>query len=160
MYRARAELPGGVSKLGSSMKTAALAASVLLVAASGASAAQLLGGASLHVSPAVGRPHATFRIEYTEPAGGFVGDIAANVVDLTGPSGAGCLSSESVRQQVAAPGSEVVVRLRPTGGRDWCLGTYRGEVVETIRPRCGPAQVCPMFIGLMPIGHFRFTVRH
>jgi len=141
------------------MRTAALAASVLLAAASGASAAQPLGGKSLHVSPAVGGPRATFRLDYREPGAGFAGDITVDAVNLTGPSGAGCLGSESVHQQ-ADPGSEVVVRLRPTGGRDWCLGTFRGQVDETVRPRCGPAQACPMFIAIMPVGHFRFVVRH
>jgi hypothetical protein len=40
------------------------------------------------------------------------------------------------------------------------VGTFQGQVDETIRPRCAPAQACPMFIALVPIGHFRFVVHH
>jgi hypothetical protein len=65
-----------------------------------------------------------------------------------------------VPEPVAAPGSEVVVRLRPAGGRGWCVGTFAGRVEETIRPRCQSGQMCPMFIALVPIGHFSFVVRH
>jgi hypothetical protein len=139
------------------MKTAALAALVVAFAVSRASAAPIEGGLSLHVSPTVGGQRTTFRLDYREP-GGFASETRADSIALTGPRGVGCVSTETLHERMTAPGSEVVVRLRPTSGRAWCAGTFQGQVDETIRPRCGPAQVCPMFIALVPIGHFRFVV--
>ena len=139
------------------MKTAALAALVLAIAVSGASAAVVQGGAPLRVSPGAGHRHTTFRLEYTVPAR-LSGDTSSESISLSGPGGVGCVSSESVHEQ-AAPNDQVAVQLRPTGGRPWCVGTFQGEVEETVRPHCGPEQMCPMFIAIVPVGHFRFVVR-
>ncbi|HEY2657876.1 MAG TPA: hypothetical protein VGI55_19000 [Solirubrobacteraceae bacterium] len=141
------------------MKTAALAALVLAVLVSGASAAVVEPGVSLPVTPKTGHPRSTFRLRYTAPSKGFGNDTSASSITLSGPGGTGCVSSESVHEQVAGPGSEVLVALRPTGGRPWCVGTFQGQVEETLRPHCGPEQVCPMFIALLPVGHFKFVVR-
>jgi hypothetical protein len=142
------------------MKTAALAALVLSVAVSGASAAVVPLGTPLRVTPKTGHSHSTFRLQYITPARRFGGDVTTDLITLTGPGGVGCVSSESVHAQPAAPGSPVLVALRPTGGHPWCVGTFRGQVEETVRPSCGPAQMCPMFIAMMPVGHFQFVVRH
>ncbi len=141
------------------MKTAALVALVLAILVSGASASVVQPGASLPVTPKAGHPRSTFRLQYTAPSKGFGNDTSAGSITLSGPSGTGCVSSESVHEQVAMPGSEVLVALRPTGGRPWCVGTFHGQVDEMLRPHCGPEQVCPMFIALVPVGHFRFVVR-
>jgi len=132
---------------------------VLLVAVSGASAAAVPLGATLRVTPKAGHPNSTFRLEYLAP-GRYGGSVTADSITLTGPGGVGCVSSESVHEQVAAPGADVLVALRPTGGHRWCVGTFHGQVEQTVRPRCGPAQVCPMFIAIVPVGHFHFVVRH
>jgi len=125
----------------------------------GTSDAAVTLGVPLRVSPAAGHPRSTFRLQYVTPERSGV-EATTDLVTLTGPSRVGCVSSESVHEQVLTPGAQVLVRLRPTGGRPWCVGTFRGEVEETVRPRCAAGQMCPMFIALLPVGHFRFVVRH
>ena len=156
------------------MKTAALTASVMVMALSGAAAAGVAGAAAgvagaaaagvadaapLRVSPAIGHPSATFQLYYQEPARGFADDTRADAVTLIGPARTGCVSSENLSERPAALGAEVLVRLRPGARRRWCVGTFRGSVRETITPRCAAGQMCPMFIALVPIGNFRFVVR-
>lgn len=141
-------------------KVAALAAAAvsLAVFVSGAGAAALQTGVKVRVAPAAGGPRTAFRLEFKTPPGFGSSDREA-VVTVSGPGGGGCVSSEAVRLTEGLPGSADHLTLAPGEGRQWCAGTFRGTVQETIRPHCGPAQACPMFIAIARVGHFKFTVR-
>lgn len=64
-----------------------------------------------------------------------------------------------VSVRVARAGERVTVTLAPPSRSRWCPGTYRGRVETLSRPVCKPGTACPQFVALLPIGHFRFTVR-
>lgn len=139
-------------------KLAALAALSLLLLVSGAGAATLAPGVKLRVTPAVGHRHTAFELEFTTPPG-FGSSDREGLISVRGPGGAGCVSSETMNLVAGVPGSGNQVKLVPTDGRPWCVGKFQGTVEETVRPHCGPAQACPMFVTILRVGHFRFTVR-
>src|SRR3954469_14246312 len=93
------------------------------------SAALLLAGHGVVVSPAQPAPTQAVTVSFTAPAA--VGDGSRwYSVSVTAPSrAAGCGSYEETTTPAAAKGARVTLTLRPYDKRRWCAGRYVGALV-------------------------------
>jgi hypothetical protein len=111
------------------------------------------------VKPTTGHPRTRFVVSFTAPLGGRAGGYVRYVVSARTGARRGCMSSAfasvSARRSGARVGAKLVLR-----GGSWCVGTYRGKIIETFEPPCPPGKLCPAFIGVIrTIGTFTFRVK-
>jgi hypothetical protein len=144
---------------------AAVAALAIIVAGSAVAAT-----VSTRVTPGAGGIHQVFRLSLRRPAttGATGVFITYDTVSVGGPRRRGCVSDATLTMPDGRAGSTGTVALNPRrmGGR-WCVGTFRGAVVEHQMTRCGtpqrferPAIVCPMLVvAPRTIARFHFVVR-
>jgi hypothetical protein len=145
------------------MRRGVVAIAVVLTVAL-ASAAQA-SGPKPRVSPGSGGRRTEFTVSMRVPSPAIrEGGIDRRYsVSASGPSGSGCVSSDSVQVDNTGARSRVRVTLSANPGR-WCRGVFHGQVTEFISPVCGPPirtrVVCPMWLAApRVIGRFRFRVR-
>jgi hypothetical protein len=143
-----------------------LVAGMLAVAAIPAAGAVLPGpGTSTKVSvtPGAGSPRTTFRFRFRTPdmTGIGAGWSRVNTLSVGGPTRAGCVADGTTTLPRSAAGAMVGVSMNPAhlGGR-WCVGTFRGEIIESQRIICDPKPVyaCPQLV-IAPQVIARFTFR-
>jgi hypothetical protein len=117
---------------------------------------------AVEVSPGSGSPTTAFVISFRAPdkTGSSRGQFRQYDVTATGPQGTqGCQAGTSTAPAPSRAHAHVRVTLKP-GHRGWCVGSYHGSVVETMRPVCGVHAACPQFVVLIRIvGHFTYRVR-
>jgi hypothetical protein len=127
-------------------------------------AAALVGTASAktraYLTPKAGSPDTHFTLRFKAPdRTGKVGDIRrTDHVYVSGPHGGGCESSLTFTLKAAKRHARrrVVIKPKPAGAL-WCVGSYRGRIVEAETLIChgvcaGPALPVPRTIA-------RFTFR-
>jgi hypothetical protein len=113
------------------------------------------------VTPVTGGPHSSFTVSLRNPS--LTGITSQwqrwDTVGVVGPHQAGCVSSATAVMPGATLHARVRVKLNPSrlGGR-WCVGRFRGTIVENQRFVCGPARVCPELV-IAPRTIARFTFR-
>jgi hypothetical protein len=116
------------------------------------------------VRPGSGRAQTRFAFTFRLPAavGSFASMIRADTFSLSGPRGAHCESGLETVLGAGRKGKKVTLRMRPGKGRGgWCVGQWRGAIVQTETFRCdpGPARACPdLAIAPKTIASFRFRV--
>jgi hypothetical protein len=139
---------------------------VKAVAASLVLAGALAGTASARspavaVKPGWGSPKTHFVVTFIAPrtAGTSGGSFSPYIVSASGHQGRHCASATRALVAHARRGQRVAVTLvAPGRSHTWCRGTFAGSVSQMIRPECGPRELCPMFIALVPVGRFEFRV--
>jgi hypothetical protein len=114
------------------------------------------------VVPAAGAPSSVFTLSFRAVAStGRSGSIERHDVasgSLTGHA-RGCATTFAARAPDGAAGVRVRVTLRPPKPTArWCVGVYRGAVVERERPVCAPGRACPAFILVRTVARFGFRV--
>jgi hypothetical protein len=128
------------------------------------------------VSPQHGTKKSHFGVAFRAPRTVGPGSTASGyTISANGPTLKGrCEATAAASVTSAQAGQMVRVTLKPSAGKKWCVGKFKGVVSEVIRPTCGCPQpmqgaernmiVCPMicaqrqFIGLVPVAHFSFRV--
>ena len=132
------------------------------MAVSGALASSAAASVRVYVSPSAGRPATAFVVRFRAPrTTGNVGGLHSHYqLYASRRKGRNCSSSISMALGATRAGSMVRARLRPRHA--WCVGTFRGRIVEFITNVCGPPQgaiVCPNIV-VAPelIGRFSFRV--
>ena len=120
-----------------------------------------------HVSPGTGSPRTAFKVSWRNPTViGMVGMVRrSEMVEINGPHHGRCVASGGMAVPITNAGQLVRLSLMPgrmstTGSRTWCVGTFRGTVLEDESFRCSPPHLCPE-IAIRPqtIAHFSFKVR-
>ena len=81
-------------------------------------------------------------------------------VGATGAAGRSCASAASISVPSTRKGQRVRVTLiARSPAHAWCLGTFRGRVVELSSSVCPPRELCPAFAVLVrTVGRFTFRV--
>jgi hypothetical protein len=154
-----------------------LVLAVVAVVAMGAVPASAQSTPRANVSPRLGTKKSSFGVRFRAPRTVGSGSTASEyTISASGPSPrGGCDSSAGASVTSAQEGQMVHVTLKPSSGKRWCVGKFRGQVNEIIRPSCGCPQptsgmarkmiVCPMicaqrqFIGVVPVAKFSFRVQ-
>jgi hypothetical protein len=138
---------------------------LLVVAAVAIAAPPPLTTAStrVYVAPGSGSPHTKFRLSFRIPdATGMPGLFRrSDMLGVSGPSRAGCISRTSVLLRSAQAGARLRVTLNPSGlGGSWCVGTFHGQIVETEQVICQPTRACPdIAVAPRTIARFKFRVK-
>jgi hypothetical protein len=128
---------------------------LLLLLSPGAGAA---GGLLVHVTPAAGGPATRFVASYSAPVKtGVVGSIRLRdeVSAETSSASSGCQSSVSKFVPAVRRGQRVQVALAV--GR-WCVGVFKGKLLELQTPVCPPGSMCPMYVRIRTLATFSFRV--
>ncbi len=141
----------------------ALATALLAVMAATATAATLGPTTRVTVKPGSGTPATRFAFSLRVPvATGRFGLLSrTDTLSVTGPPGAQCESRASRALKPAKKGKRVKLTLRPAKS-GWCVGKWRGTVLQTEAFRCSPTagRVCPdLVVAPRVIGSFRFRVK-
>jgi hypothetical protein len=115
------------------------------------------------VAPAAGGPGTTFVVSFRAPARtGVIGSIRLRDLLTVAPVsvGTGCVGPVSIPVPDARRGEHVRIRLDPrTLGGIWCIGSYRGKVVELQTAVCPSGTACPTYVRLVgTVVHFSLTV--
>ncbi len=140
-------------------RLAALITAVALVAASPGAGAV---GVAIRVAPAVGGPRTTFVVSFVAPTRtGVIGPIRLRdelSIETTGAGG--CLHRATRFVPGARRGEAMHVRLDPVvfGGR-WCVGVFRGRLLELQTAVCPPLALCPANVRIRTLGRFSLAVR-
>ncbi|HVC87368.1 MAG TPA: hypothetical protein VNC40_08080 [Gaiellaceae bacterium] len=133
---------------------------VALVAASPGSGAV---GVAVHVAPAAGGPGTAFVVSFLAPARtGVIGSMRLREelsIETTAAAGR-CLGRATQFVPSARRGQAMRVRLDPVvfGGR-WCVGAFRGQLLELQTVVCPPGTPCPTYVRIRTIGRFSLVVR-
>lgn len=148
-----------------SLLVVSTALAVLILVPMAAAVTSAVATVPVAVHPGAGGPGTTFAISLRIPSPtGTEGVIRRrDTLSVSGPGAAGCISSAVLTLPDAAGGTMVRMRLNPSRlGGHWCVGLFRGAVVETQSAVCGPgpARACPLLmIRPQTIARFRFRVR-
>jgi hypothetical protein len=145
--------------------TAALILGALAAYAS--AAAPTIGSdtsAHIRVTPPAGGLQSTFAVSFVAPESSGAVDSTDRIFAVSASKTAAteltpvsaCDASFAASAFKTYANTRVSVSFKPNGS--WCVGTYTGRIVETIRPICLPGQACPQYIALRPIGTFKLTV--
>jgi hypothetical protein len=127
-----------------------------------------VGQARVRVSmtPGSGRPSTVFTVSFRSPdrTGRFASVQRTDVLSASGPKPkAGCVATVSTTLPATRKGHRLRVRLRPgRRGGSWCVGRFRGSVVERLTSICreAPRHACPLvLIRPRTIARFSFVVR-
>lgn len=133
-------------------------------AGSVATAAHRAAGLQITVKPASGSPTTRFVVSFRTPdRTGRAGVLdRRDELRVRGPSRqAGCVSDVSRALPSAAAHARLITTLDPAqlGGK-WCVGAYRGQIVEIDGPACVNGKPCPEFASqLRTLGRFAFGVK-
>jgi hypothetical protein len=143
-----------------------LVAGMLALAAIPAAGAVMPGpvtSTKVSVTPGAGGPRTMFRFRFRAPdlTGVGAGWSRVNTLSVGGPTRAGCVSDGTTTLPPSVAGTMVRVTMNPAhlGGR-WCVGTFRGEIIDSQRIICDPKPVeaCPQLV-IAPQVIARFTFR-
>ncbi|HUZ82088.1 MAG TPA: hypothetical protein VMU73_07560, partial [Gaiellaceae bacterium] len=139
---------------------ALLTTAVALVAASPGAGAV---GVAVHVAPAVGGPGTTFVVSFVAPTRTGVNGSMRLRDELsieTTPAVGRCLDRATQFVPAAHGGQAMRVRLDPVvfGGR-WCVGVFRGQLLELQTAVCPPGAFCPTYVRIRTIARFSLVVR-
>jgi hypothetical protein len=117
----------------------------------------------VYVAPGSGSPHTKFRLSFRIPdATGMPGLFRrSDMLGVSGPGRAGCISRTSVLLRSAQAGARLRVTLNPSGlGGSWCVGNFHGQIVETEQVICQPTRACPdIAVAPRTIARFKFRVK-
>jgi hypothetical protein len=144
----------------SGRSTAVLAAAVALGAPSSGGSTV---GVAVRVEPAAGGAGTTFAVSFVAPRRtGVVGSIRLHdqVSIETSSARSGCLSRVSKLVPDTRRGQRVRVRLDPAAFKGhWCVGVFKGRLLEQQTAVCPPGSLCPMYVRIRTIGRFSLVVR-
>jgi hypothetical protein len=135
-----------------------------LVPAAGALTDSAATTTKVIVRPATGGPHTRFKFSFRSPNTiGIGGDWSrVDTLSVAVAKRPGCISDRVVILPRSQAGTMVRVTLNPSRlGGSWCIGTFRGEIVERQRILCSPLPVdlCPqVIIAPQVIARFKFRV--
>jgi hypothetical protein len=122
---------------------------------------------NVRVTPGTGGPRTTFRMSLRNPSQtGTIGTLERfDELNISGPRRAGCVGSGTMSLPIGAPNQVIRAALSPARmgngrTRSWCIGTFHGSVVQTVRFICVPPHLCPL-IAVRPqtIARFGFRVQ-
>jgi hypothetical protein len=119
------------------------------------------GSVKLGVRPRAGTARTRFEVRFTAPQQtGTVGSTRRQyTIAVSATSGKRCTTEESIALPATRAGQRVKIGLMPQKPSGvWCDGEYAGRLDETIRPNCGPREICPDYIVMLTVGHFSFRV--
>jgi hypothetical protein len=120
------------------------------------------GAAGLAVTPADPHPSTTIGFAFTAPqtAGRHGNQVVDYTLELTGPSGNGCVTRHEVAVPAATKGAVAHVLVAPGAvGGHWCTGSYTAAVQELARAACSSGQMCPMYVRVVgTVARARFAV--
>jgi hypothetical protein len=116
----------------------------------------------VYVTPGSGGQHTKFRLRFRIPdATGMSGLFRrTDLLSVSGPSRAGCISRTSVTLRSAQAGARLRMTLNPSGlGGRWCVGTFHGQIVENEQVICQRLRACPdIAVAPRTIARFKFRV--
>jgi hypothetical protein len=137
---------------------------LMAIATVAVAAAAPLETSSTHVSvkPGSGGRHTKFRLSFRIPdATGTSGLLRrTDVLSVSGPGGAGCVSGRTTTLRSARRGALLRLTLSPTPrGAGWCVGTFHGRIVESQTIICERIHACPdIEVAPRTIARFKFRV--
>lgn len=147
-----------------------LAGGLAAAAAPGSGAARPAGSSTtaVHVRPATGGIHTTFRLRFAIPAAtGTSGSVRrTDSLVVSGPARKGCDGASEVTLGAAPAHHTFHIALAPNAaGGHWCTGTFHGRLMETLSPVCPPpvstrgSVMCPLYaVAPKVLARFRFKV--